>query len=66
MSLFKIYWDLPFDTCLVNFAKIYNDVFSFEKPQNVQKYYITEVQLVEFDSTKSRTAAQHGNYPIVV
>lgn len=35
MSLFKIYWDLPFDTCMTNFTKIYNDVFSYEKPQNV-------------------------------
>ena len=35
MSLFKIYSEMPFNTCMKNFAKIYNDVFSFEKPANV-------------------------------
>jgi len=48
MSLFKIYSEMPFNTCMKNFAKIYNDVFSFEKPANVQKYFLTEVSVVEF------------------
>ena len=30
-----------------SFAKIYNDVFVLEKPVSVQKYFLTEVQVVE-------------------
>jgi hypothetical protein len=38
-----------------NFAKIYNDVFSFEKPANVQKYFLTEVSVIEFIPPLSST-----------
>jgi hypothetical protein len=55
MSLFKIYSEMPFSTCMKNFAKIYNDVFSFEKPANVQKYFLTEVSVIEFIPPLSST-----------
>ena len=30
-----------------SFAKIFNDVFVLEKPGSIQKYFLTEVQVVE-------------------
>jgi hypothetical protein len=59
MSLFTIYSELPFDTCMKNFIKIYNDVFSNEKPVNSQKYFLTEVQVVEFVPPLSYVNAKH-------
>jgi len=47
LSLFSIYSTLPIEDCLTSFAKIYNDVFVYEKPLSVQKYYITECMIVE-------------------
>ena len=58
-SLFTTYSELPFDTCMKNFIKIYNDVFSNEKPANSQKYYLTEVQIAEFVPPLSYVTAKH-------
>ena len=47
LTLFRLYSDIPFHDCLQSFAKIFNDVFVFEKPGSIQKYFLTEVQVVE-------------------
>ena len=39
LTLFRLYSDIPFHDCLQSFAKIFNDVFVFEKPGSIQKYY---------------------------
>ena len=43
LTLFRLYSDIPYYDCLSSFAKIFNDVFVFEKPGSVQKYFLTEV-----------------------
>lgn len=49
--LFQIYSGLSFDECMSSYSKIFNDVFLFEKPLSVQRYYVTEVQVVELNET---------------
>jgi len=51
LSLFHIYSSLPFSECLASFTKIFNDVFVLEKPLNVQKYFLTECQVVEMNES---------------
>jgi hypothetical protein len=51
LSLFNIYSSLPFTECLASFTKIFNDVFVLEKPLNVQKYFLTECQVVEMNES---------------
>lgn len=46
-KLFQIYSTLSFDECLGSYTKIFNDVFTNEKPDIVKKYYLTEVQVIE-------------------
>ena len=50
--LFQIYSELSFDECMSSYSKIFNDVFVFEKPLSVQRYYVTEVQVVEVNETR--------------
>ena len=47
LTLFRIYSNLPFDDCMQCLANIYNDVFTLERPSCVQKYFLTEMQVVE-------------------
>ena len=49
LTLFRIYSELPFDDCMTSFANIYNDVFTEERPSTVQKYFLTEIQVVEMN-----------------
>jgi hypothetical protein len=35
-----------------SYSKIFNDVFVFEKPLSVQRYYVTEVQVIELNETR--------------
>ena len=47
LMLFRIFKDIPLETCLANYAKVYNDVF-INEISNVQlKYQLMEVMLVE-------------------
>ena len=47
LRLFKIYHELGFDECLKNYTRIFNDVFTREKPILFQKYFLTEIQVAE-------------------
>jgi len=49
LTLFQIYSELPFQESLNSFSKIYNDVFVLERPVNCQKYFLTEVQVLELN-----------------
>lgn len=60
LTLFRIYSDLPFDDCMTSLSNIYNDVFTYERPTTVQKYFLTEVQLVEMKESLDEEPAQHG------
>lgn len=47
IHLFMMYKDLPFETCLANFAHVYNDVFIRENYTNMSTYCLSELQIVE-------------------
>ena len=49
LQLFRTYCELPFGDTMQSFVKVFNDVFVKEKPQICQKYYLTEVNIVELD-----------------
>ncbi len=49
--LFNIYNDLNINDLLQSFTKIYNDVFIREKPLIIQRYYLSEVKIVELYET---------------
>jgi hypothetical protein len=50
LQLFRTYCELPFQETMQSFVKVFNDVFVKEKPQVCQKYYLTEVNIVELDT----------------
>jgi len=60
LSLFRIYSSLPFEDCLVSFAKIFNDVFVYEKPLSILKYYLTECMIVEMNQPFDEPAGDFG------
>jgi hypothetical protein len=49
LQLFRTYCELPFHETMQSFAKVFNDVFVKEKPQVCQKYFLTEVNILELD-----------------
>jgi hypothetical protein len=51
-KLFRIYDTLPFNSCVEAYYKVFNDVFILEKPSVVQRYFITEVNIVELNEQK--------------
>jgi hypothetical protein len=51
-KLFQIFNEMSVDECLNSFTKIYNDVFVFEKPLVVQRYFLSEVRITEIYETK--------------
>lgn len=51
--LFRIYEELPFAKLVPSFFKIFNDVFTNERPITVQRYFLTEVKVCEM--TKCHT-----------
>lgn len=46
-KLFGYYNDLPFNSLMSEYIRIYKDVFQNEKPLTVQRYFVTEMKLVE-------------------
>lgn len=50
LQLFRTYCELPFKDTMQSFVKVFNDVFVKEKPQICQKYYLTEVDIIELDT----------------
>ena len=50
LQLFRTYCELPFQETMQSFVKVFNDVFVKEKPQVCQKYFLTEVNIVELDT----------------
>ena len=60
LNLFRTYDELELMQCMANFTKIYNQVFTQEKPAVVNRYFISEVRVVELldienNQTKVRT-----------
>lgn len=51
-NLFRIYDYLPFNSCMQSYMKIYNEVFMQEKPVVVQRYFVTEVKVVELNENQ--------------
>lgn len=43
LSLFRMYSQLPFDACVTNFVKVYNDVFVKEASGTSNKYQMMEL-----------------------
>ena len=60
LTLFRIYSKLPFDDCMSSLSNIYNDVFTQERPSTVQKYFLTEVQVVEMNQASEDDPAEIG------
>ena len=60
LTLFRLYSDIPLQDCLTSFSKIFNDVFVLEKPGNVQKYFLTEVQVVEMNEAPDELEGRLG------
>jgi len=50
-NLFKIYNELNFDDLTQTYSKIYNDVFIKEKPLVIQRYFISEIKIMELFET---------------
>lgn len=51
--LFRIYEELPFGKLVPSFIKIFNDVFTNERPITVQRYFLTELKVCEFTKNHS-------------
>lgn len=51
LQLFRTYNELPFKETIQSFVKVFNDVFVKEKPQVCQKYFLTEVNICELDTS---------------
>jgi hypothetical protein len=49
LQLFRTYCELPYKETIASFVKVFNDVFVKEKPQVCQKYFLTEVNIIELD-----------------
>lgn len=47
LVLFRMYNELPFQVCMENFAKVYNEVLIKELPSVVTKYALCELQIAE-------------------
>ena len=60
LTLFRLYSDIPLYDCLTSFAKIFNDVFVLEKPGSVQKYFLTEVQVIEMNEAHEEAEGKLG------
>ena len=65
LTLFRIYSDLPFEDCMSSLSNIYNDVFTHERPSTVQKYFLTEVQIVEMKECMDEEYAVLGKTHLV-